>query len=312
MSGATRMPPPKSLRENKRAMRYAAFHSLRCVTRSFRLISHSFLQLTIGEPRSSTGCFFPHHVPMANNKDDHDDSSVVTDKSSRIVADGEHLTPAPPIFSASSAKAHSIERSQINPHPSSQRRSDGGFNDTLNPLRALPELRPIPWHSGKELSPDKSTQSTRVQTRGACLLASRGNVNDPPCNHCKSGVGRFYVCVSLKNWFHGACATCQLATRGNLCSLRTDRDPSIITCLPLKVLLLSSYRCHIRERATRVSICRRNQSQHNFRTIFECPSYPAATQVKCRSDAKRIQIPCPGSGHASDYGWPGRLSVKSR
>lgn len=100
------------------------------------------------------------------------------------------------------------------------RRRSGRSSDVLDRLRALPEVRPIPWYEGKELAPDKSINSERVQTRGACLMVSRGKVNDPPCNHCQTGVGRFSKCVSLDDYFHGACATCQLATRGNLCSLR--------------------------------------------------------------------------------------------
>lgn len=30
------------------------------------------------------------------------------------------------------------------------------------------------------------------------------------------------MCVSLNEWYHGACATCVMATRGNKCSLRQD------------------------------------------------------------------------------------------
>lgn len=53
------------------------------------------------------------------------------------------------------------------------------------------------------------------------MLSTRGKIRNPPCNHCTGGSGRFSVCVSLDNWFFGACATCQMATRGHLCSLRT-------------------------------------------------------------------------------------------
>jgi len=108
--------------------------------------------------------------------------------------------------------------------------------DALESLRALPEVRAIPWQAGKELPAEKSTHSPRSQTRGAFLLATRGLIRNPPCTHCATGVGRFSVCVSLEGWFHGACATCQvysvllvicvdltkkqMGTRGNLCSLR--------------------------------------------------------------------------------------------
>jgi hypothetical protein len=96
--------------------------------------------------------------------------------------------------------------------------------DYLAGLRALREVRPMPVKEGKELPPAKSTESIRPSTKGAYLLAARGIVRNPPCNHCATGAGRFSLCVSLDNWFHGACATCQMATRGHLCSLRIELD----------------------------------------------------------------------------------------
>jgi hypothetical protein len=96
--------------------------------------------------------------------------------------------------------------------------------DYLAGLRALPEVRPMPVKEGKGLPPAKSTESIRPSTKGAYLLATRGIVRNPPCNHCATGAGRFSLCVSLDNWFHGACATCQMATRGHLCSLRIELD----------------------------------------------------------------------------------------
>ena len=94
--------------------------------------------------------------------------------------------------------------------------------DYLDGLRALPEVRPIPWIPGKELPPEKATESQRSQTRGAFLLATRGMIRNPPCTHCATGAGRFAVCVSMGSWFRGSCATCQMGTRGNLCSLRRE------------------------------------------------------------------------------------------
>jgi hypothetical protein len=154
---------------------------------------------------------------MANDQED-SDFIVVHDGVPRVGPDGENLASAPATVSKSPERAPERPRGPGRP----TRKSD--FNDTLDPLRALPEVRPIPWYEGKELPTEKSTESTRVQTRGACLLASRGRVVDPPCNHCQSGVGRFSQCIALDDWFHGACATCQLATRGNLCSLRKDKE----------------------------------------------------------------------------------------
>jgi hypothetical protein len=101
-----------------------------------------------------------------------------------------------------------------------RRRSAGRLGDSLDRLRAMPILREIPYYEGKELPPEKSIESGRVQTRGASLLAMRGEVKNPPCSHCATGVGRFSQCIAHEDWFHGACATCQLATRGNLCTYR--------------------------------------------------------------------------------------------
>lgn len=84
--------------------------------------------------------------------------------------------------------------------------------DMLDSLRALPEIRQIPWKAGMELPPEKSTEHSRSQTRGAFLLVTRGKVRNPPCTRCVSGSGRFTVCVSLEGWFKGACATCEMAT----------------------------------------------------------------------------------------------------
>ena len=126
--------------------------------------------------------------------------------------------------SASASAPASASTSTSAPKKDSPRRQAwkaGGIN-YLDSLRALPEVRPIPWMPGKELPPDKSTESPRTQTKSAFLLSTRGKINDPGCNHCQSGVGRFLHCITMDGWFHGACATCQMGTRGNLCSLRSD------------------------------------------------------------------------------------------
>ncbi|KUJ17337.1 uncharacterized protein LY89DRAFT_733191 [Mollisia scopiformis] len=94
-------------------------------------------------------------------------------------------------------------------------------------LRLLPELRAIPWRKGKQCAPEKSTHSSRPQTRGAFLLVTRGIVR-APCTHCETGAGRFALCISLNDWYHGACATCVMATRGNKCSLRQDVEEGFL------------------------------------------------------------------------------------
>jgi len=90
----------------------------------------------------------------------------------------------------------------------------------LERLRALPILRPIPWRPGQELPAEKAMDSPRVQSRGAILLSTRGKVMDTPCSHCSAGFGRFSQCITLENWFQGACSTCIFTSKGNKCSLR--------------------------------------------------------------------------------------------
>jgi hypothetical protein len=43
---------------------------------------------------------------------------------------------------------------------------------------------------------------------------------DTPCSHCSAGFGRFSQCITLENWFQGACSTCIFTSKGNKCSLR--------------------------------------------------------------------------------------------
>jgi len=90
----------------------------------------------------------------------------------------------------------------------------------LDRLRALPEVRQIPWRPGQELPPEKSIDSPRVQQRGAVLLSTRGGEAPSPCSHCEAGYGRFSKCIVLEQWFQGACSGCIFTSKGNKCSLR--------------------------------------------------------------------------------------------
>jgi hypothetical protein len=141
-----------------------------------------------------------------------------------------HFSPLYPPYPASQSTSYDTTNTWYpattsaeapNPQSSSSTKSKATPQDTEK-LRRLPELRPIPWRKGKECAPEKSTHSSRPQTRGAFLLVTRGNIRQPCCTHCETGAGRFSVCVSLNEWYHGACATCVMATRGNKCSLRQD------------------------------------------------------------------------------------------
>src|SRR4051794_39305138 len=76
----------------------------------------------------------------------------------------------------------------------------------LERLAKLPKKREIPWQEGKELPPEKSTESSRLQQRGACLLSTKGDIAQIACDHCvKTNNGRFTNCIALYPWFQGAC-----------------------------------------------------------------------------------------------------------
>ncbi|KAK0124020.1 hypothetical protein ONS95_009006 [Cadophora gregata] len=96
--------------------------------------------------------------------------------------------------------------------------------DPLQKLLDLPILRPIPWKEGQDLPPSKSSEHERVQVRSAVLLSTRGDVAENPCNRCARGTGRFAKCVYKEGWFMGACATCQMSSKGNHCSFRLEKE----------------------------------------------------------------------------------------
>jgi hypothetical protein len=108
----------------------------------------------------------------------------------------------------------------------------------LDRISLLPEIRPMPWRRDQELPPEKSTQSPRVQQRGACMVATRGRIMSPPCAHCAQGFGRFSACIVLDNWFQGACATCMFTSKGNRCSLRIQKVGASNSSLPPKTTAL--------------------------------------------------------------------------
>ncbi|KAG0649516.1 hypothetical protein D0Z07_4336 [Hyphodiscus hymeniophilus] len=106
----------------------------------------------------------------------------------------------------------------------SQTREPGQAGPTfLSRLSQLPIQRPLPWRTGQDLPPERSSESDRVQQRGASLLAARGTIATEPCTQCAAGRGRFSHCITLGNWFQGACSSCVFTSRGNRCSLRLQR-----------------------------------------------------------------------------------------
>lgn len=95
-------------------------------------------------------------------------------------------------------------------------------------LMMMPEKRPLPWRDGVEPGADNETggESRRKQIRFGCLLATRGDIQEIPCNSCANGRGKFKVCVALEGYFKGACASCQLSGRPNRCSIKKNDGKS--------------------------------------------------------------------------------------
>lgn len=88
----------------------------------------------------------------------------------------------------------------------------------------MPKLRELPWRDGVEDGADNETggESRRKQIRFGCLLATRGDIQEVPCQSCANGRGKFNVCVALDGYFKGACASCQLSGRPNRCSIKKN------------------------------------------------------------------------------------------
>jgi len=98
-------------------------------------------------------------------------------------------------------------------------------------LMMMPEKRPLPWRDGVEPGADNETggESRRKQIRFGCLLATRGEIQEVPCNSCANGRAKFKVCVALEGYFKGACASCQLSGRPNRCSIKKN-DGKFLYC----------------------------------------------------------------------------------
>jgi hypothetical protein len=86
-------------------------------------------------------------------------------------------------------------------------------------LRQLPEKRELPWRPGVDPVIEKGGEPRRRQIRLAQLLATRGEVQYPPCTRCANGRGKFKVCIALPGYFKGACASCSVSNR---CSIRNS------------------------------------------------------------------------------------------
>ncbi|KAE8444496.1 hypothetical protein EG329_000480 [Mollisiaceae sp. DMI_Dod_QoI] len=93
-------------------------------------------------------------------------------------------------------------------------------------LIQMKEVRPLPWRDSVEPGADNETggESRRKQIRFGCLLATRGEIQEVPCNSCANGRGKFRHCIALEGFFKGACASCQLSGRPNRCSIKKNDE----------------------------------------------------------------------------------------
>lgn len=126
-----------------------------------------------------------------------------------------------------------VQASSLPPEPTVPPDNYSSFSKNKGNLRGatmedrllmMPEKRPLPWREGVEAGADNETggESRRKQIRFGCLLATRGEIQDTPCQSCANGRGKFSLCIALEGFFKGACASCQLSGRPNRCSIKVN------------------------------------------------------------------------------------------
>lgn len=100
-----------------------------------------------------------------------------------------------------------------NPNPSP---ATSTSTSLITTLRALPEIRPIPWRPGTQ--PQDHWVPSIHQTRGI-LLSARGKPAAHPCERCAAGEGVFAECIVLGGWYQEQCGNCLYKAGGRRCSL---------------------------------------------------------------------------------------------
>ncbi|CZT43645.1 uncharacterized protein RSE6_03711 [Rhynchosporium secalis] len=125
--------------------------------------------------------------------------------------------------------AHLNSQPLHTPQPTPKQRSRLVAPTMEDRLQQMPKLRELPWRDGVEDGADNETggESRRKQIRFGCLLATRGEIQQVPCQSCANGRGKFNVCVALDGYFKGACASCQLSGRPNRCSIKKNEAGEI-------------------------------------------------------------------------------------
>jgi hypothetical protein len=92
-------------------------------------------------------------------------------------------------------------------------------SDEVKTISRLPEKRRLILKKKSNLG---SISGRNQKNLAPTLAYLRGEVNIPPCVHCKSFTGPFPECVSLKGHFDLACTNCAYNDKGSRCSFRRE------------------------------------------------------------------------------------------
>ena len=194
---------------------------------------------------TSRASFFPSIMPPTLEDDHHGDTIVVKGEFESHPSSPDSISPEiEPLVTNLLSQINRQSLESPEPYPDTlagadhlyiqsarmtSRRTKANITTMEDRLAAMPELRPLPWRSGVEEGADVETggESRRKQIRFGCLLATRGEVQEPGCNSCINGRGKFSICIALDDYFKGACASCQLSGRPNRCSIKKGDGKSL-------------------------------------------------------------------------------------
>ena len=138
------------------------------------------------EVKANDGCEYPSSP----------DSEIETFDDENKVPLHEKITslesPEPIEADLPSRRASTLHPTSLNSNHISNKRPPLFVATMEQRLQAMLEKRPLPWREGVEPGAEIETggESRRKQIRFGCLLATRGDVQDHPCNSCARGSGK--------------------------------------------------------------------------------------------------------------------------
>ena len=103
-------------------------------------------------------------------------------------------------------------------------------------LNNMVEKRDIPWRT-EDVKVSENHEHCRTRQnhiRVGILLASRGEEQEPKCEACEDGRGKFSICVALESLFNGSCASCYLGGVAHKCSFRQSNGISPLNITTLR------------------------------------------------------------------------------